>query len=747
MTRSPPSHNNWVDSNGTLTAITAQAGLSKDRQFQPSRRGVSEDDEEEEGPAGPKPVLALDATRDTNGFFPHAEVELSGEEIVSKFNRLDPSSKGSIDATLWLTLGQYIDLGEMDEELRDDAVDQMVAEAAEYWKIDKKQVDLSSFEESAGALAEMKKLNFRERVYHTFDDPGCCTAARYLSVFILLTIAVSSAAFVLETMPSERQPRSECTLPQYNHVTMLANGTSIDTSIPTCEPVRKTSYEWIERITIAIFTVEYLLRFFTVHAVRKEVPIGPQVPLWIVPLDKVAQPRKKGCLAAIGTGAGRTVSFFFGVANLIDFVAIAPFYITLITGSEGGGTAVIRVLRLTRVFRVFKVGKSAEGVKMLGRVMMQAKDALFLLLFFTMLGTVVFGSVIYFAEGGEWTVDHTTVRKGVPIVWADQKGAYVRTLHDGVSKDISPFQSIPASFWWVMVTMTTVGYGDMYPTTNVGKFVGAICMISGVLVLAMPISIVGTYFSREYDKFAARKDREREKAAREKQQRIREAKSKKLGKSTKGTSLGAKKIDNMLSKMRPENTLSPPRDDVAIVSKELMLSKKNARSRALEIADDIAVRAQQASVVESLAPRRITEQFQAEACNMHDCTSAVASDEQTPERREAGIINSLELSLQLLRQMQTRGGQRGTMPPAQVQHLQNQLVRLSHECLLYMEFERRQLRYEASSSQMKKFSLPGLTEVTDISDSNEVWPKSFDPQREDSARSEDSASSKGVNNV
>jgi len=61
------------------------------------------------------------------------------------------------------------------------------------------------------------------------------------------------------------------------------------------------------------------------------------------------------------------------------------------------------------------------------------------------------------------------------------------------------FQSVPRTFWWAVVTMTTVGYGDMYPVTGLGKAVGVVTMFCGMIVLALPITVIGQNFSKQYE--------------------------------------------------------------------------------------------------------------------------------------------------------------------------------------------------------------------------------------------------------
>jgi len=145
------------------------------------------------------------------------------------------------------------------------------------------------------------------------------------------------------------------------------------------------------------------------------------------------------------------------------------------------------------------MGKYNKGMQLVLRVMVNSAPALNLLAFFQLLGMVLFGSMIYYCENGEWATTEEY-----------PNGVYLRRSVNGLYKEPSPFTSIPACFWWVIVTTSTVGYGDTYPTTDLGKVVGSLCMVTGLLVLALPITIIGANFANEYTK--AREQEAKEKA-------------------------------------------------------------------------------------------------------------------------------------------------------------------------------------------------------------------------------------------
>lgn len=166
------------------------------------------------------------------------------------------------------------------------------------------------------------------------------------------------------------------------------------------------------------------------------------------------------------------VHFFKDVMNTIDFFAIIPYFVTLGTElAKGKGTqpsvslALIRVIRLVRVFRIFKLSRHSKGLQILGQTLKASLRELALLIFFLFIGVIIFSSAVYFAE---------------------------------VDSPETAFTSIPEAFWWAVVSMTTVGYGDMYPETVGGKLVGSMCAIAGVLTISLPVPVIVSNFSYFY---------------------------------------------------------------------------------------------------------------------------------------------------------------------------------------------------------------------------------------------------------
>ena len=177
--------------------------------------------------------------------------------------------------------------------------------------------------------------------------------------------------------------------------------------------------------------------------------------------------------------------------NQVDVVAVLPWYLELAVSGGGSGLAVLRAIRLVRVFRVFKLGRYNTSAMIFKRALERSAQPLSLLFYFMLIANILFASAIYYAEAMGPNANPSDVDN-----FDDPLPAF-------------PFDSIPRAMYWCMVTMTTVGYGDMYPITLIGRIVAVITMLSGIVVLAMPITLIGSNFVEEYRKSQANELKEK----------------------------------------------------------------------------------------------------------------------------------------------------------------------------------------------------------------------------------------------
>lgn len=301
---------------------------------------------------------------------------------------------------------------------------------------------LEKYREEEGFVKDvvrpLPKNDFQRRLWLLIEFPESSLIARIFAIASVLVIVVSIVTFCLETLPEFKRYRLVNDTTQVIFVSGT-NATAYETAIEEDDvPNFADPFFVIETLCIVWFTTELLLRF-------------------------ASCPSK--------------CEFARDMMNIIDLLAILPYFITLgtvlldDTGGKGGSSqaaslAILRVIRLVRVFRIFKLSRHSQGLQILGQTLKASMRELGLLIFFLFIGVILFSSAVYFAE-----VD---------------------------SEEVSQFRSIPDAFWWAVVTMTTVGYGDMRPINVWGKLVGSLCAITGVLTIALPVPVIVSNFNYFY---------------------------------------------------------------------------------------------------------------------------------------------------------------------------------------------------------------------------------------------------------
>ena len=294
---------------------------------------------------------------------------------------------------------------------------------------------LVKLQEDEGYILDRKcekpSAKWQRALWDLFEFPDTSLAARILAIWSVFVIVLSITVFCLETIPQAPENDGINTTKKVNLCETIPQVTENDGKNTTKKgnlSEEKYTQLWfsLEIACIIWFTLEYLIRL-------------------------ISSPNKW--------------NFLRSFLNMIDLLAILPYIITLsIKSGNATPLSVLRVVRLVRVFRIFKLSRHSLGLRILGRTLKASVSELGMLIFFLILGVILFSSAIFYAE----------------------------QEHNG------QFKSIPDAFWYSLVTMTTVGYGDKVPTTLLGKFVGSLCAIVGVLTIALPVPVIVSNFEFFY---------------------------------------------------------------------------------------------------------------------------------------------------------------------------------------------------------------------------------------------------------
>lgn len=158
------------------------------------------------------------------------------------------------------------------------------------------------------------------------------------------------------------------------------------------------------------------------------------------------------------------LKFIFSFYGLIDLLAITPFYFPFFIKTD---LRILRILRLVRFLRILKINRYDSSINLVWEVIKEKKSELAITGFITFLVLLIASFVMYYVE-----------------------------------KDVQPdkFSNIFASFWWATATLTTIGYGDIYPVTYIGKIISGLIAFLGIGIVALPTGLVSAGFMEKIQK-------------------------------------------------------------------------------------------------------------------------------------------------------------------------------------------------------------------------------------------------------
>ena len=344
-------------------------------------------------------------------------------------------------------------------------------------------------------------LSWYQRLFVTLEYPNSCKAGRIYQVTNIIVVTMSVLMTYFASQEGALIKANVCDVPaciddQCN--SGPCPGLCPNTEI--CAPIPRAQYQIADFWFCLFYAIDLGSRLFAVPFMSNRV-------LRIVPAHWDIEERKKPQHEQRGEPTygmwEKLWRWQMLLSNLIDAISTVPYWIILIYYQStspyaiasspwllGSTNSILLTVRIARCFRLLKIldlhPQGSPKLTIIIRTVRDSFSSLLILLGFVGISAVIFGSLIYTFEKGDFIVNAEY-----------PEGAFLRQNLTEQELEVSPFFNLGRSMYWAIVTMSTLGYGDLYPTTTVGRFIGGFCAVYGVLVISLPVTIINNAFGEQ----------------------------------------------------------------------------------------------------------------------------------------------------------------------------------------------------------------------------------------------------------
>ncbi|CAF0996699.1 unnamed protein product [Rotaria sp. Silwood1] len=289
---------------------------------------------------------------------------------------------------------------------------------------------------------QLPRNRCRRYIWATIEYPEFSFIAKLFNILLLIIILISTITLAIESLPQYSHLSEDACTKEYKHRKIGKSNYSMNFSEHICLSYFSSPFHRIQIICIGFFTLELILRLISTPSLSKH---------------------------------------FKSFMNWIDIIAVVPFYVNIIINLVDqlhyqnvtiySSLALLRVLRCVRIFKFYRVFKNIKTIRVLAVTVKESMPDFLVLAVTLTLIAFLFGAAIYLIEN---------------------------------TNDSSAFDSIPKATYWGVITITSVGYGDIVPVTALGRLIAALCALSGVGTIAMLVSVLVDRYQRVYTKCKAR---------------------------------------------------------------------------------------------------------------------------------------------------------------------------------------------------------------------------------------------------